>query len=252
MTDLVALLQQLRQCVFVDLTHAFDRDIPHCDSFLPEERVTLFHYEEGIGSRGTGFLAHEYRMAGQWGTHVDPPAHFVPGLRLLDDIDVSEMMLPLVVIDIADRAEVDSDTVVRLSDVEAWEAKHGRLPEGCFVALHTGWARHWPDQIRMANRDAAGVAHFPGWSMEVLRFLIVERNVTAIGHDTTDTDPGFVVSRREAPLEDYWLRQDRWQIELLANLNRCPPSGGIVVASWPKPKKGSGFPARVFAIVPKD
>jgi kynurenine formamidase len=250
MSKLLPLLQQLRQCLFVDLTHAFDPSIPHCDSFAPEERTTLYHYDEGVGLRGSGFLAHEYRHAGQWGTHVDPPAHFVKGLKFLDDIDISEMILPLCVIDIADRAARDPDTTVALADIEAWETAHGRLPDKCFVALRTGWDAHWLDKARMANRDAKGVAHFPGWGAEVLRFLAEERSVTAIGHDTTDTDPGIVVSRREAPLEDYWLRQNKWQIELLANLGQVPPSGAIIVASWPKPKKGSGFPARVFAISP--
>jgi len=33
-------------------------------------------------------------------------------------------------------------------------------------------------------------------------------------------------------------------------LDQVPESGAIVVVSFPKPKGGSGFPARVFAIVP--
>jgi hypothetical protein len=41
-----------------------------------------------------------------------------------------------------------------------------------------------------------------------------------------------------------------YQIELLTNLDKVPESGAIVVVSFPKPKGGSGFPARVFAILP--
>lgn len=250
MSGLLDALQTLRRSRFVDLTHAFEPSIPHCDSFEPEERTVLYHYDRGVGTRGHGFLAHEYRLAGQWGTHVDPPCHFVPGGRSLDEIPVSEMVAPLVVLDISSRAEADPDTCAALADVRQWEASHGPVPEGAFVALHTGWGRRWPDKARMANRDPQGVAHFPGWSLEVLRFLAEERDVVAIGHDTTDTDPGIVVSRREAPLEDYWLRLGRWQIELLANLDRVPPHGAVMLATWPKPKGGSGFPARCIAIVP--
>jgi kynurenine formamidase len=37
---------------------------------------------------------------------------------------------------------------------------------------------------------------------------------------------------------------------LLANLDKVPEAKAIVVVAFPKPKGGSGFPARVFAIVP--
>jgi len=37
---------------------------------------------------------------------------------------------------------------------------------------------------------------------------------------------------------------------LLANLDKVPEAGAIVVVTFPKPKGGSGFPARVFAILP--
>jgi kynurenine formamidase len=248
--DLHDVLELLRDCRWVDLTHAFDSSIPHCSSFDPERRLTLYHYDEGIGAKGSGFLAHQYTLPGQWGTHVDPPAHFVRGLRFQDDIPVTEMILPLVVLDIHEAALDDPDYCVSMGDVHRWESRNGPIPKDSFVALRSDWFKRWPDPIQMFNKDESGVAHFPGWSQEVLSYLAEDRNVTAIGHDTTDTDPGVVVSRREAPLETYWLGCDKWQIELLTNLDQLPQSGALVICSWPKPKKGSGFPARVFAIVP--
>ena len=50
--------------------------------------------------------------------------------------------------------------------------------------------------------------------------------------------------------ETYVLSRDIYQIEMLTNLDLLPEWGSLVVASWPKPYKGSGFPARVFAILP--
>ena len=100
----------------------------------------------------------------------------------------------------------------------------------------------------MANRDSDGVSHAPGWSSEVLRFLVEKRNIRAIGHEQTDTDPGKATSRSDFSLETYILAQGRWQIELLAGLESLPEAGAAIVATWPKPQGGSGFPARVFAI----
>ena len=86
--------------------------------------------------------------------------------------------------------------------------------------------------------------------MDALTLLVEEREILAIGHDMTDTDPGARVSAGEVPAETYILGADRWQIELLANLGAVPATGALIVATWPKPRDGSGFPARAFAIVP--
>jgi kynurenine formamidase len=45
---------------------------------------------------GDGFFAEVFTHVGQWGTHVDPPAHFHKGLRTVDQIDLKEMILSLV------------------------------------------------------------------------------------------------------------------------------------------------------------
>jgi kynurenine formamidase len=102
----------------------------------------------------------------------------------------------------------------------------------------------------MQNADANGVAHYPGWSLEVLKYLYEQRKITASGHETTDTDPGLATSRGDYSLERYVLGTDHYQIELLANLDQVPEAGAMVIVTFPKPKGGSGFPARVFAVVP--
>jgi len=235
---------------FVDLTHAFAPGIPHWKGFPDETRQTVYGYAPGEGTLGSGFYAQTFTHVGQWGTHVDPPAHFVPGLRTVDQIEVREMLLPLVVLDVHEAAAKNPDYAVTMDDVRAWEARHGTIPPGAFVALRTDWSARWPDMAAMQNKDADGVSHTPGWSLEVLRYLYDERGVTASGHETTDTDPGLATSRNDYSLEAYILGRNRYQIELLAHLDEVPESGALVVAAFPKPKDGSGFPARVFAILP--
>lgn len=244
------LLARLQAGRFVDLTHAFDANSPHCEAFAPAAVTTLYDHAPARGTLGEGFLAHQYTLVGQWGTHVDAGAHFVPGRRFVDEIPVREMMLPLVVIDVSARVDQDPDYCMTLEDVHEWEALHGRVPAGAFVAMCTGWSRRWPSQERMFNRDANGVAHFPGWSQAALKLLRESRGVQAFGHETTDTDGGLAISKGDTSMEHYLLGTDAWQIELMANLSEIPPAGSIVVASWPKPRKGAGFPARVFAISP--
>jgi len=83
-----------------------------------------------------------------------------------------------------------------------------------------------------------------------LKMLYEERKITASGHETTDTDPGLATAKDDYSLETHILKTNHYQIDLLANLDQVPESGAIVIATFPKPKGGSGFPARVFAIVP--
>ena len=240
----------IKEKKFVDLTHAFAPDIPHWKGFPDEKLETLYWYEPGVGKLGSGFYAQSFTHVGQWGTHVDPPAHFAKGMRTVDQIDVKEMILPLVVIDVHEDVAKNPDYTITMDDVKKWEKKHGQIPEGAFVAMRTDWSKRWPNMDAMQNKDTYGIAHYPGWSMEVLKYLYEDRKITASGHETTDTDPGFATSKDDYSLETYILKSNHYQIELLAHLDEVPESGALVVASFPKPKDGSGFPARVFAIQP--
>ncbi|MBD2179854.1 cyclase family protein [Planktothrix sp. FACHB-1355] len=242
--------QTIKSKQFVDLTHAFEPGIPHWKGFPDEKRETLYWYEPNVGKLGAGFWAEMFCHAGQWGTHVDPPAHFIKGLRTVDKLDLKEMILPLVVIDVHQKVAQNPDYTITMEDIKAWEAKHGLIPEGAFVAMRTDWSKRWPNAAAMQNKDSNGVAHYPGWSMEVLKYLYETRKITASGHEPTDTDPGIATSKDDYSLETYILKQNRYQIELLTNLDKVPEAGAVVVVSFPKPKNGSGFPARVFAILP--
>lgn len=249
-TPLLTALATLQSGRFVDLTHPFAPGIPHWKGAPDMMIETLYDHPPRTGTMGTGFLIHRYSLPGQWGTHVDPPAHFVKGLRTVDQIDVREMVLPLVVLDVHEAAARNPDYTVTMDDVRAWESNHGAIPAGAFVALRTDWSKRWPDPSAIRNLDAEGVSHTPGWSIDVLKYLYETRKITASGHETTDTDPGLATSKNDYALEAYVLGRNAYQIELLANLDRVPEYGAVVVAAFPKPLGGSGFPARVFAIAP--
>ena len=235
----------LQDAEFVDLTHEFSPTTPHWKGFAPETVTTLFTIAKD------GFHAESFCHPGQWGTHVDPPAHFHDGLKTVDQIDPKEFLLRLVVLDVHDKVAKNPDYVVTLGDVKRWEAQHGAIPAGAFVALRTDWSKRWPDDAAMQNTDAKGVAHYPGWSKEVLQYLYETRKITASGHETTDTDPGLAVTKDDYSLESYILGTNHFQIELLANLDKLPEAGALVLVTFPKPKNGTGFPARVVALVPK-
>ena len=241
LADALAIIQSHR---FIDLTHTFAPGIPHWKGAPNESVKTLYTVEKD------GFRINEYCHIGQWGTHVDPPAHFHSDLKTVDQIDLKDMLMPLVVIDVHEKAAKNPDYLLSLEDVHAWEKRHGTIPRGAFVAMRTDWSKRWPDNKALANADAAGVFHYPGWSMPVLKLLYEERGITASGHETTDTDPGLRTTKDDYSLESYILGTNHYQIELLANLDQVPESGAIVWITFPKAENGSGFPARVIAVIP--
>ncbi|HAW28487.1 MAG TPA: cyclase, partial [Planctomycetaceae bacterium] len=128
--------------------------------------------------------------------------------------------------------------------------QHGPVPKNAFAVMRTDWSKRWPDHAAMHNKDKNGVAHYPGWSLDVLKYLYEVRGITASGHETTDTDPGIATTRDDYSLETYILSQNHYQIEMLTNLDQLPAAGALAVVTFPKPKGVSGFPARVFAILP--
>jgi kynurenine formamidase len=227
---------------FVDLTHSFDASTPVWSGFgqakmKPAEDPKT---HEAYTIDRDGFRATYYEMVGQYGTHVDPPAHFAPDGVTMDKIPLKQMILRLVVLDDTPYLAKDPNHAFSVADLHAWEKRHGRVPKGAFVALRTDMYKDW-------NRDPERFkrSQFPAWSLEAIRFLYERRGVTATGHESMDTD---VTEKMDS--ESYLLKTGHFQIEVMANLDKVPPTGALIVVTWPKVRNGFGFPARAFAILP--
>ncbi len=225
----------------VDMTYAINGKLPAWpgDDRTFEAQVVATPEKDGYFARSFWTLEH-------YGTHMDAPAHFPGGKEFLDQISLEHLFAPAVVIDVREEAAKDQDYRLRVMRVEKWEAVHGRIPAGAVVLLRTGWASRWPDQARYRNMDAAGVMHFPGFSVEAAKMLI-ERGAVALGIDTLSIDYGpskdFEVHRVTLPAGLY-------QLENLANVDQLPEAGAFLISAPIKLEGGSGGPVRVFAVLP--
>ncbi|HAR4452148.1 TPA: cyclase family protein [Staphylococcus aureus] len=240
-------LNTLKQATWVDLTHTFDPEIPRFSEFEKGEVSTLFTVKDH------GFYVQRWNIVTQYGTHIDAPIHFVENKRYLEDIDLKELVLPLIVLDFSTEVANNNDFIVTRAHIEAWEKEHGTIEPGTFVALRTDWSKRWPNIETFENKDANGQQHAPGWGLDALKCLIEERRVEAVGHETFDTDASVdVVKNGDLVGERYILGQDKYQVELLTNLDQLPTHGAIIYAISPKPKDAPGFPVRAFAIKPSN
>jgi kynurenine formamidase len=227
---------------FVDLTHAFGPETPVWSGF-GQARFTPAadpRTQEEYTIPGIGFHATSYELVGQYGTHVDPPAHFAEGGLTQDQIPLEQMILPLVVLDDTPYLTREPNHAFSVEDLNAWERQHGRVPPKSFVALRTDMSKDWDTNPERFKRSP-----FPGWALETIKALYEQRGVTATGHEALDADTS---ARMDS--ETYILQHGHYQIEAMANLDQVPATGALIVVAWPKVRGGLGFPARAFAIAP--
>lgn len=196
----------------VDLTHLVHPGIPRFGPFPAMKTETRYTVAE------SGFHVEEVSFVTQYGTHVDAPEHFVEGRCTLERIELEKLMLPLFVLHFEDKVAADPEFIVHVDDI-----------------------------------DADGVAHCPGWGLDALKYLFEECGVTAVGHETLDTDGSADVRARGfLECEKYVLESDHYQVEVMANLDKLPSTGGVIFVGLPKFDKFPGFPVCAWAVVPNE
>ena len=191
-----------------------------------------------------GYYLQEWRIIEHIGTHVDAPGHFTVGGRLATELQPSELVVPAVVIDIADRAARDPDTVVTVEDLRAFERRHGRIPRDAAVLMDSGWGAKVADADAYRGADAAGTLHFPGFGADACEWLLRRRGIRSLGVDTLSIDPG-----NSTTFDTHLILTgaDRYGLENLANLDRIPKRGATIFVGLIPYEQGSGGQARIFA-----
>ena len=244
-------LKKLKGYRWVELSHVMNNQSPYWPG-IPEGAVELGNVVYDWGNPMLDCQIQSFKFPGQFGTHIDFPAHFIKGGAMSQEFGVEHMAYPLCVIDISEKVEKDPDCAVTMEDIKAYEEKYGEIPDGAFVALRTDWYRHWPNMQAFSNLDEEGGEHCPGWSMEALKYIYEVRNAAANGHETLDTDASFLaVEADDLACERYILEKGKIQIEVLKHLDKVPPAGAVLFCAWPRFEGANGLPVRVWAICPE-
>lgn len=233
---------------WVDLSYAFDSTTIYWPTAQP------FHLEVVSAQRtpaGFYYAANNFSAAEHGGTHLDAPIHFSEGKWTTDQIPIDRLIGPAVVVDLTAAVGTNADYLVSDADLTTWEGAHGPIPAGAIVLIRTGWGARWPDRARYlgtTQTGQAGVAglHFPGIAPEAARSL-VRRQVHAVGIDTPSMDYG-----QSTTFETHvvLLGENIPGLENVANLDRLPATGALLVALPMKIAGGSGGPLRIVARLP--
>ncbi len=236
--------QSLRTAKYIDLTHTITPAIPVWHGFGPATfgptlnpaTAKPYTYEQD------GFAATAYHLTtDQYGTQLDPPAHWAPEFPAIDELPPTFAVRPLVVISIADSVQRHAGYHLKIPDIQAWEKRNGEIPAGSVVMVRSDWSKDWP------NPELATRTPFPGVALEALQFLHLNRHILFHGHEPLDTDT-------TAALEgESWLMHHGYtQAEGVAHLDQVPETGCLVTIGYPKLGGGVGGYARYVAICPPE
>lgn len=232
----------------LDLTYSFDKNTiywPTADGF----KWTKDQWGPNPG--GYFYASASYAASEHGGTHIDSPLHFAEGQQSTDEIPVTRLIAPAMVVDVTAACHRNLDYLVSADDITTWEGAHGRIPEGAIVLVRTGWGKYWPDAKHYLGTDEHGPTavaklHFPGISAEAAR-LLASRRVSGVGIDTASIDYG---QSKDFQAHRILYAQNIYGLENVANLDRLPPTGALVIALPMKIKGGTGGPVRVVAVLP--
>ena len=112
----------------VDMTHAYDADFP---TYFGEPG---FAAEQKFNFKDNGFNLFQLSINEHTGTHIDAPLHFSADGASVDEIPVSDLVVPLCVVHIHERAASNPDAQVTPDDLKtAREKMFGR--DNLYVAV---------------------------------------------------------------------------------------------------------------------
>ena len=234
----------LKDAKYIDLTHTLTPSIPVWEGFGPSTFAPASKPANGKPYRYAvdGFEATRYDLAtDQFGTQLDPPAHWAPEYPAIDELPATYALRPLVVISIVEQVAKNPGYSLQVSDVERWETTHGKIPAGSVVMVRSDWSKEWPEPA-LATRKV-----FPGVSLDALKFLHEKRHILFHGHEPLDTGATPTLEG-----ESWLLHHGYAQAEGVAHLDQVPATGCLVTIGYPKFKGGLGGYARYVAICPAD
>lgn len=220
-----------------DLTHPLKSTVPTWNNELGFQIETVLSYSECTTE--TKFRVQRLCMNSGIGTHIDAPAHCFSDGITVDNLPLTNLIGPCVVIDISDRAH--ETYTISVADIKQFEARYGSIPVDSFVIIATGWDTHWNDREKYHNNW-----QFPVLSVEAAD-LLVGRNIVGVGIDTLGPD----LPTSGYPVHRILLGAGKYIVENVANARQLPAIGTKIIILPLRIVDGTESPVRIVAIGPE-
>ncbi|XP_018025634.1 isatin hydrolase-like [Hyalella azteca] len=235
----------------VDMSHPVDENSITWVGLKPFSKSQNF---KGYTDRNYWYESYNVAFPEHISTHIDAPNHFAYKGSSVDDIPISDLVAPAVVIDMREKASQNDVAELSTDDVMEWLDQHGPLPDGVVVFVLTGWGEQYHNKTSYLGTDSSDASklRFPGVSEGAAQLMASHheafgRRILGVGIDTASIDHGpsqdFKAHRALAAKNIYML-------ENVANIHLLPTTGAEVTVLPLKLAGGSGGPCRILARIP--
>jgi len=209
----------------IDLTHTIRPKMPVYPGTEPP------HFGTACTISQNGFSERKLTLYSHTGTHMDGPAHILPGAKTLDQFPVGHFYGRACVVDLR---SVTGGIVERF----ALQPYEHLMQDADFVLLHTGWSGLWEQE-----------GYFTGYPVLESKAAewISELGLKGVGMDMISVDRE---NSSDFPIHRILLKKDTCIIENLTNLGELP---GGRFSFWCLPlklKDAEGSPVRAVAVAP--
>ena len=119
---------------FIDLTHP-----------LADSAVQLYPGDPPYTCRPRatvvrdGYSIHDITLSSHTGTHIDAPSHFIADGKTIDQISLSTLTGPAVVIDLRHK-QLTERQIIEWGDIQEYAPQ---MRAGVILLLYTGWSQYW-------------------------------------------------------------------------------------------------------------
>lgn len=220
----------------IDLSHQLSPAIPTWSSEQGFSLKTELDYQDCTTQ--TKFRVQSICMNAGIGTHMDAPAHCIKDGLTIAQIPLKDLMVLLIVINVADRA--DATYQFSVNDIAAFEKQYGIIPAASLVIVYTGWSKYWGDRQKYHNQH-----QFPSVSPAAAE-LLVARGIVGLGIDTLSPD----CPRNDHPVHQILLSAGKYIIENVAHADLVPAVGATALVFPLKIEGGTESPVRFVAELP--
>jgi kynurenine formamidase len=214
----------------LDLSHTIKPNMPRFSTVGPPRISAVWTHAEAAerGYQDTTCELTEVRFVTSIGTYLDAPFHFDPHGDDISQLDLSQLVLPGLVLDLRDRAVSGAPFPVDVLD--------GLDIAGKALLLCTGWSRFWGDDQY----------HHPPFVSRAIAERLLTMCPALIGIDTLVIDSVHDPTR---PAHTLLLRSGILIVENLTGLDALIGKAFDFAAVPVKVAGAAAFPVRAFAML---